>query len=95
MEDAIDENKNFTFIIQHITPYQPGSVKNYIEELEKQLIKLTAYKPDFINSYTGKDFLSFDENCRIIEASLNIALKMVLEFSMKHTVAGFHFMPHL
>lgn len=75
VEDAIDENKNFTFIIQHITPYQPGSVKNYIEEFEKQLIKLTAYKPDFINSYTGKDFLSFDENCRIIEASLNISVK--------------------
>lgn len=75
VEDAIDVNNSFTFIIQHIAPYQPGPAKQYIAEFEKRLIQLTAYKPDFINSHTGKDFFSFDENCRVIEASLNISVK--------------------
>jgi sugar phosphate isomerase/epimerase len=75
VEDAIDANNNFTFIIQHIAPYQPGAVKIYIEEFKKRLIKLTEYKPHFINSHTGKDFFSFDDNCRVIEAALNISNK--------------------
>lgn len=75
VEDAIDSDKTFTFIIQHIAPFQPGPVKNYITEFERQLKKLTEYKPHFINSHTGKDFYSFDDNCRIIEAAMNISSK--------------------
>ncbi len=75
VEDAIDKNNSFTFVIQHIAPYQPGSVKNYIDEFKKRLIKLTENKPHFINSHTGKDFFSFDDNCRVIEAALNVSNK--------------------
>jgi sugar phosphate isomerase/epimerase len=75
VEEAIAANNRFTFIIQHIPPYQPGPVKEYISAFEKQLLKLTEYKPHFINSHTGKDHFSFDDNCRVIEAALNISSK--------------------
>jgi hypothetical protein len=75
LEDAIDSNSSFKFVIQHITPHQTGTVKNYINEFEKRLLKLTHLKPDFINSHTGKDFFSFDDNCKMIEAAMNISSK--------------------
>jgi sugar phosphate isomerase/epimerase len=72
---AIDSDSRFKFIIQHIAPHQPGPVKNYIDEFERRLLKLTDLKPDFINAHTGKDFFSFDDNCRVIEAAMNISSK--------------------
>ena len=75
LEKAIDSNSSFKFIIQHIAPHQPGSVKNYIDEFERRLLKLTDLKPDFINAHTGKDFFSFDDNCKVIEAAMNISSK--------------------
>jgi len=75
LENVIDSNSSFRFIAQHIAPLQPGSVKNYIDEFERQLLNLTHLQPDFINSHTGKDFFSFDDNCRVIEAAMNISSK--------------------
>ena len=75
LEDVTDSNSSFRFIVQHIVPIQSGSVKNYIDEFEKQLLNLTHLQPDFINSHTGKDFFSFDDNCRVIEAAMNISSK--------------------
>jgi len=75
IEDAIDANSNFKFILMHIAPHQPGTVDNYIDTFIKQLKQLTTYQPDFINSHTGKDFFSFDDNCRVIEAAMNISSK--------------------
>ena len=75
LEDVTDSNSSFRFIVQHIVPIQSGLVKNYIDEFEKQLLNLTHLQPDFINSHTGKDFFSFDDNCRVIEAAMNISSK--------------------
>jgi hypothetical protein len=36
---------------------------------------LAAYQPSFINAHTGKDFYSFADNCKVIEAALNISSK--------------------
>jgi hypothetical protein len=39
------------------------------------LLELAAYQPLFINSHTGKDYYSFDDNCRAIETALNVSSK--------------------
>lgn len=75
VEVARVTDSNFKLIMVHIVPNQPGQVKNYIRNFEKQLKKLTDCKPTFINAHTGKDYFSFDDNCRIIESALNISSK--------------------
>jgi hypothetical protein len=38
-------------------------------------LMLISLQPSFINSHTGKDYYSFDDNCRVIEACLNLSVK--------------------
>ena len=56
-------------------PVENTSVDEYIVNLTKNLLELSSIQPSFINAHTGKDYFSFDDNCRIIEATLNIASK--------------------
>jgi hypothetical protein len=51
---------------QHLPP-KNETVNEYIERLEVFLDYLISFKPIFINSHTGRDFFSFEDNCRIIE----------------------------
>lgn len=74
--EGIRLNKpNFIFIAQHLTSPGTDTVEQYIRKMEKNLLELTSYNPTFINSHTGKDFYSFDENCSVLEAALNISQK--------------------
>jgi hypothetical protein len=41
--------------------------------MKARLEYLVTLRPDFINSHTGKDYFSFDDNCRVIDAVENIA----------------------
>ena len=75
MESVKNKNPEFLFIAQHITSVENGSVDDYITRVKKNLTQLTSLQPSFINSHTGKDYFSFDENCKVIEASLNISSK--------------------
>ena len=68
-------HSDFTFVAQHIIPVENTSVDEYIVNLTKNLLELSSIQPSFINAHTGKDYFSFDDNCRIIEATLNIATK--------------------
>ncbi|MDO6492268.1 MAG: sugar phosphate isomerase/epimerase [Cellulophaga sp.] len=43
------------------------SVTEYSKRLEERLYKLAEFNPIFINSHTGRDFFTFDENCAILE----------------------------
>jgi sugar phosphate isomerase/epimerase len=43
--------------------------------MENSLLALAALQPNFINSHTGKDYYSFDDNCKVLEAALNISAK--------------------
>ncbi|MEO6851391.1 MAG: sugar phosphate isomerase/epimerase [Mucilaginibacter sp.] len=65
----------FIFIVQQLVNPDNESVEAYIHKLEKRLLEVVAYQPHFINSHTGKDHYSFDDNCRAIEAALNISAK--------------------
>ena len=74
--DAVYNKKpDFIFIPQQLEMPENESVGEYISKVEKKLLELAAYRPAFINSHTGKDYYSFDDNCRAIEACLNISSK--------------------
>ncbi|HLA54971.1 MAG TPA: hypothetical protein VK623_02635, partial [Flavobacterium sp.] len=66
---------NFTFIAQQVLDGADETPSTYIKRMEERLEYLMDFKPDFINSHTGKDFFSFDDNCRIIDAAENISAK--------------------
>jgi sugar phosphate isomerase/epimerase len=65
----------FIFIAQQLTSPENDPVDEYICRMEKSLTGLAALQPNFINSHTGKDYYSFDDNCRVIEAALTIGSK--------------------
>ena len=75
IEEVLLEKPGFTFIAQQLTVPENETVDAYISKMEKSLLQLASYQPGFINSHTGKDYYSFDDNCRVIEAALNVSSK--------------------
>ena len=74
--EVLQHNKpGFIFIAQQITSPDNYAVDDYICRMKKSLTELAALQPSFINSHTGKDYFSFDDNCKVIEAALNISSK--------------------
>lgn len=71
--DFLRSEKEFIFIAQQVLPAARETVGQYIVRMTKRLRDLAALRPDFINSHTGKDHYSFDDNCRIIEACMLVA----------------------
>jgi sugar phosphate isomerase/epimerase len=58
-------------IAQH---YDAGAetLQEYLDSFARHLYSLASFNPLFINSQTGKDFFSFEENCRVFEKALAI-----------------------
>ncbi|MBS1590933.1 MAG: sugar phosphate isomerase/epimerase [Bacteroidetes bacterium] len=69
------KNSAFVFIPQQLTTPENETVTKYIARVKKKLLELISYQPTLINSHTGKDYYSFDDNCRVIEACMNISSK--------------------
>jgi hypothetical protein len=64
---------NFVFIAQQVPSLADESVDEHIRRVKSRLEYLVSLEPDFINSHTGKDYFSFDDNCRIIDVVENFA----------------------
>ena len=75
LNDIQRNNPDFIFIAQQLSSPDNYSVAEYISRMEKSLTELAMLQPSFINSHTGKDYYSFDDNCRVIEAALTISHK--------------------
>lgn len=75
LEDIQAKNPGFLFIAQQLTAPDNDTVDAYISRMKNSLLELAAWQPHFINSHTGKDYFSFDDNCRVLEAALNISSK--------------------
>ena len=45
------------------------------KKTERNLANISLLSALFINFHTGKDYYSFDDNCRDIEAAMNFSLK--------------------
>lgn len=75
LEKVRQTNHEFNFVaLQTLFPAKE-SVETYIKRLENNLEMIALFEPDFINSHTGKDYYSFDDNCRIIETCINFSVK--------------------
>lgn len=68
----------FSFVAQQVLEQRVESVDEYIGRMLDRLYFLASFEPDFINSHTGKDFYSFDDNCRIVEAAENFASRTAI-----------------
>lgn len=75
VEIARKNDPEFVFIPMQLLNPEQDCIGSFICRMENELLELSSYQPTFINSHTGKDYFSFDDNCRLIEASLNIAAK--------------------
>lgn len=56
-------------IIAHQYLADASTPKTYIDEFRNSLYNAADFNPKFINSHTGKDFWSFEENLEILDAA--------------------------
>ncbi|WP_353777263.1 sugar phosphate isomerase/epimerase [Winogradskyella sp. 3972H.M.0a.05] len=75
-------NPNFTCVLQQVFGVKIETPEAYTLKVIRRLEDMVHYRPNFINSHTGKDHYSFDDNCRIIEAIEN--------FSIQHNIPVYH-----
>lgn len=75
-------SKDFVFVAQQVLGLQKETSEQYLKRVLDRLDLIIEFKPDFINSHTGKDHFSFDENCMIIEA--------IEEFSLRKGIPIYH-----
>lgn len=66
LKSALEEEQ-MLLVAQQWLPPEKETVDEYMHRMSAYLKHLIALNPLFINSHTGKDFFSFDDNCRIIE----------------------------
>jgi len=64
--DCLHAN-DFLFVAQQWLPPANESADQYIVRLKVNLDAIAGMKPAFINSHSGKDYFSFEDNCRVIE----------------------------
>lgn len=73
--DALRGEKPFVFIAQQVLEQRVETPDAYTRRMLDRFYYLADFEPDFINSHTGKDYYSFDENCRIIEIAEDFSAK--------------------
>ncbi|MFD1315195.1 sugar phosphate isomerase/epimerase family protein [Namhaeicola litoreus] len=73
------KDENLIFVAQQWLSPKLETVNEYIVRLEDLLLKRASLNPDFINSHTGKDYFSFEDNCRIIEKCFEISKRTGVE----------------
>lgn len=61
-------NPDFMLVLQQVTPVKNETPSKYLWKVLNRLGELRRFQPNFINSHTGKDHYSFENNCHIIEA---------------------------
>lgn len=74
LKKAVVQNKAILIAQQWIPPASE-SVEAYRERISAYLLHLASLSPVFINSHTGKDYFSFEDNCSIIESCKKISEK--------------------
>lgn len=74
IEKAKQQN-GFRFIAQQVLDLRKESSGEYLNRVLNRLDECASFQPDAINSHTGKDHYSFDDNCRIIESIENFSIK--------------------
>lgn len=91
---SILSDYNVPFILQHWQTNKKD-VADYIVEYKNRMERNAFAKPIFINSQTGKDFFSFDDNCRIIEKANEVESKSGIQVFHETHRGKFSFACHL
>ena len=73
LEIITEKNPDFVFVAQQVLPSAKEKPAAYIGRMLDHLQDIALLQPDFINAHTGKDFFSFDDNCRVIDAVFNFS----------------------
>ncbi len=68
-----ETHSSFVFVAQQVLPAAHEKVSDYISRMISCLEDIAPMQPDFINAHTGKDYYSFDDNCRVIDAVSNFS----------------------
>lgn len=66
LQNVITETQ-CVFIAQQWLPPKNESVEEYLDRMSMNLGRLAKLNPIFINSHTGKDYFSFNDNCSLLE----------------------------
>ena len=66
---------DFYFITLQLAFPKENTVASHIKAMEENFKRLAELNPLFINSHTGRDYFSFDDNSRIIDAAMNFSAK--------------------
>ena len=75
LDKVREQRPDFIFIAQQLTTPESENIDAYILKMERRLAELISYQPHFINSHTGRDYFSFEDNCRVIEAAMQMSIK--------------------
>lgn len=76
------EHPEFICGVQQVFGIKKETPQEYLDKVLKRLSEMVRFQPDFINSHTGKDYYSFSDNCKIIDA--------IEEFSIKSGIPVYH-----
>ena len=68
LEATRAQHPNFILVAQQIVDVKNETPSEYLWNVLSRLGELKRFHPTFINSHTGKDYFSFENNCHIIEA---------------------------
>jgi sugar phosphate isomerase/epimerase len=74
---------------------QGKNAEEHIKSFEEQFNRNAKFNPILINSHTGRDYFSFEENMEIIKASYEIAEKKSIKLIHETHRARFSFYPRI
>jgi len=69
------DRPDFSFIAQCVPEELNDTPQEHLKRVLQRLKTLASWEPDAINIHTGKDYYSFEDNCRIIQAIEEFAIK--------------------
>lgn len=75
LTDTRKHIKNFVVIGQMVPEENTTTFKQLYEDTVRRLELITPFNPLFINSHTGKNFFSFEENCKLIQSADDFSKK--------------------
>lgn len=88
------ETNGLKYILQHYETTNSDFIKHkqeYISRLER----MATFKPYLINSHTGRDFFSYEQNMSLLEAALEISKKHSVTISHETHRSRFSFAAHI
>ncbi len=67
LRETAKNDPDFILIGQMVLEERYNRFDLFYKEMPERLALIADFNPAFINSHTGKDFFSFDENCRLLQ----------------------------